>query len=129
MIARCTHPSSPAFEHYKKRGITICPEWRAFKNFLADMGERPAGTTLDRINNNEGYRHGNCRWATRKAQSNNTSVNRRVVYKGESITVTELARRLGIPYERLRHRLLRSNWPVEEAISALAQPGIKRFRR
>jgi hypothetical protein len=67
MIARCgSHPD------YAGRGIKVCARWRTFANFLADMGERPEGLTLDRYPDNDGnYRPGNCRWATPKQQAEN----------------------------------------------------------
>ena len=71
MIQRCTNTNNVAYHNYGGRGITICDEWLDFKNFLRDMGERPSGKTLDRIDNNKGYDITNCRWATKSEQELN----------------------------------------------------------
>ncbi len=71
MIQRCTNPNAPKYENYGGRGITIHPLWRSFKNFYSDMGERPAGTSIDRIDTNKGYHPDNCRWADQKTQTRN----------------------------------------------------------
>lgn len=72
MIQRCENPKCKDFKYYGDRGISIDPEWRNnFSAFLRDMGARPAGMTIDRIDNDQGYKPGNCRWATMAQQNSN----------------------------------------------------------
>jgi hypothetical protein len=69
MRARCSNPNKRFFKHYGGRGITVCERWlNSFENFLADMGERPPGLTIDRIDYNGNYEPGNCRWGTAEQQ-------------------------------------------------------------
>ena len=74
MIQRTTNKNSDHWKWYGARGITVCEEWRKFVNFYADMGTRPDGKSLDRMDNNGNYCKANCRWATQKEQMNNTRV-------------------------------------------------------
>jgi hypothetical protein len=71
MVNRCTSPTSDHWAQYGGRGITVCDRWLKFENFLADLGERPDGKTLERRNNSEGYNPDNCGWASRKTQNRN----------------------------------------------------------
>lgn len=71
MHARCRYPSMKTYVNYGGRGITVCTRWSSFENFLADMGERPTGLTLDRLDSDGNYEPGNCTWSTRAEQNRN----------------------------------------------------------
>lgn len=116
MKQRCLNPKHRNFRLYGGRGITICDRWMEFPLFLADMGERPNGLTLDRIDGEGNYQPGNCRWATMKEQCNNWRAEAQflVTYKGERYSLQQLADRLGLNRYTLRQRILKSRWPEEK---------------
>lgn len=106
MRQRCTNSKASKFSNYGGRGIKICDRWlESFENFLADMGERPAGKTLDRCENNGNYEPGNCKWSTPKEQARNRRSNRHVVVDGETMTMTAAAEVLGVNMTTLKYQL------------------------
>lgn len=117
MRQRCRNPRHVYFRNYGGRGITVCDRWRdSFENFLADMGERPEGTSLDRIDNARGYEPGNCRWASRPEQQRNTSRNHLLTFRGETHSIAEWGEITGISRRTIRTRL-RIGWSVEDALT------------
>lgn len=118
MRARCNNPRGESYANYGGRGIQVCERWAQFPNFLADMGERPSPQhSIDRIDNNRGYEPGNCRWATRIEQNNNTRQNRPITYRGEMMTIAEAARRAGsIVTGHQASSRVRSGWSPERAV-------------
>lgn len=78
MKSRCNNPNVPCYSYYGGKGIKVCNRWNSFESFLEDMGERPEGMTLDRIDSNKDYEPTNCRWATRLTQSQNRSFGKTV---------------------------------------------------
>ena len=113
MRIRCLDKNQHSFARYGGQGIGICERWLDFNNFLADMGERPDGTTLDRIDNALGYEPSNCRWATPKEQNNNRRDNIHLVVGGETFTVEQAAARFGISAKRIYQRKYREKWDDE----------------
>lgn len=116
MRERCLNPKSTSWPRYGGRGITICERWNDFTNFLADMGERPQGTSIDRIDNSRGYEPINCRWATNTEQQNNRSINRIVEFRGERLTLAQWGARTGIAPNTIKERL-RHGWSEERALT------------
>jgi hypothetical protein len=107
MRQRCRDENHSAYRLYGARGIRVCEQWDAsYAQFLADMGRRPKGHTLDRIDCNGNYEPSNCRWADWKTQGNNRGVVRHVSLGGELLPVTEAAARAGVP-EKTVHNWLR----------------------
>jgi hypothetical protein len=115
MLRRCFNPDDAHFKRYAERGITVCPQWRSFEAFFADMGECPPGLTLERENNDLGYFKENCKWATRKEQANNRSSNHLIEYKGIKMTCAQWADELGVKYATLRKRALQ-NRPLDQKL-------------
>lgn len=123
MIQRCTNPNHKAFEYYGGAGITVCPAWLSeFSAFHKDMGDRPAGMTLDRINSAGNYEPGNCRWATDEEQGNNKKSNRVIEHDGRKQTIAQWAREVGMSRQTLRNRL-EAGWSIQDALTLSVSHG------
>ncbi len=116
MLARCRNPRNPSFENYGGRGVTVCERWLTYENFLADIGRRPEGRSLDRIDVNGNYEPNNCRWATLGEQAINRTDNRFIELDGERLTLAEWERRTGISGALISYRL-RHKWTVRAALT------------
>ena len=116
MMKRCNNPKALDFGYYGGRGIKVCERWREYENFLFDMGEKPEGLSLGRIDNDGNYEPSNCRWETGTQQGRNKRNNRYLEFNGERLTVLEWSERLNIPYNRLMNRLWRG-WSADKTLS------------
>jgi hypothetical protein len=121
MRKRCMNPRAKNYDRYGGRGIRVCARWDDFANFLADMGEQPAGKQIERRDNDGNYEPNNCCWATKKEQAQNRSTSRPVTYLGRTQTLMEWCEELDVPYNTAWCRLFRSNWPVERAFAISPQ--------
>lgn len=115
MKMRCLNSRNLIFKNYGGRGIKVCKRWMKFENFYKDMGERPEGMNLGRINNNGDYKPSNCRWETQKQQNGNKTNSRLIVIGGRKMLPVEWAKVSGINYNTLNTRLLRG-WSFFDAV-------------
>ena len=125
MKQRCTNPKYTQYADYGGRGIDMDPSWANFASFLAEMGERPEGTSLERLDNDKGYWRWNCTWATKKDQQRNRRTNVWLEFGGERLLLSEWAARLGLKVHSLSQRI-NHGWPLE---AALTTPPMYRGRR
>lgn len=106
MIRRCNNPKNPAYRYYGGRGIRVCLEWLKFENFLRDMGSTwQKGLTLERIDNDGNYCFINCRWGTRREQMLNTRRTRMMSFGGQTMCLSDWAKKLKIVDSALRTRI------------------------
>jgi hypothetical protein len=120
MKARCTNPTCRAFPGWGGRGIKIDKTWATFENFFADMGEKPPGRSLERIDNNGDYTKKNCRWATPGEQSRNTRRTLMVVLGGVQICVKDAAAHVGISGGMIKYRAKLMNGTLQDALDYYA---------
>lgn len=117
MHKRCSNPEHPSYKDYGGRGVSVCERWNDFANFLADMGEKPSGKSIDRFPDPNGsYKTDNCRWATAKEQNNNKRGNTVLEFSGKRLTISQWSEETGIKDCTLSERL-RHGWSVERALT------------
>lgn len=112
MRQRCFNPNNPSYHNYGGRGISVCERWDSYEVFELDMGPRPQNTSLDRIDNNDGYYPENCRWATRAEQNSNKRDSTSVQYRGKTYTLMQLSNLLEMQFNTLRYRVT-AGWPED----------------
>ena len=123
VIKRCENPKFDKYAYYGGRGIKVCARWRhSFDAFFADMGEAPPRLTLERNNSDGDYEPTNCRWASRKEQSNNQRSNVVFIIDGKRMTLTQIAERVGIKPATMKRRI-KLGWCIERAMTTpVAKP-------
>jgi hypothetical protein len=117
--SRCYDRNQPAYRNYGGRGIRMCKRWfHSFEAFLEDMGPRPGlSYSIDRIDNDRGYRKSNCRWVTATDQNRNRRNNRMITYRGRDLSLAEWCDKLGLNYYRTYERIFKCGWSLERAFS------------
>jgi hypothetical protein len=121
IIQRCNNPKNTRYNSYGNRGIAVCQEWLHFENFLKDMGERPKGLSIDRINNDGNYCKENCRWATIDEQMNNRQNTLKIEYNNKIQSLKEWSVELNISYNTLYARVQTYGWTIEKAFTKKIQ--------
>lgn len=125
MKGRCQNPNDKQYSLYGGRGIFVCQEWiDSFDVFAKYVGEKPKGKSLDRIDNNDGYRPGNVRWATSSQQLANTRRTINITHDGKTMSMREWADKLGMYYNTLRQRKL-NGWSDSDIITTPVDPSFR----
>jgi len=126
MKFRCDHKNHSSSKTYDD--ISYCEEWKDFRNFYKDMGERPMGTSIDRIDGKKGYYKENCRWATDEQQQNNKSSNNKYLIDGELLTIPQISRKFNISRSNLANKIYIKKWGIYESVKYLVEKGGECYR-
>ena len=121
MMIRCYYEKHAQYKDYGGRGIKVCERWLerpgGIKNFIHDMGKRPDGYSLDRIDVNGDYCPENCRWVSKKEQANNRRNSCKITYAGEERTISEWAEKKCLSASVLYNRIMKSKWKIDKALN------------
>ena len=117
MRNRCRLKNVWNYASYGGAGLSYEPSWESYDNFLLDMGERPDGMTLDRIDNTKGYYKDNCRWATPAQQQANRSNCLIITYNGITQTSADWSKQLGLTKGAVWQRIVKYGWAIEKAVT------------
>ena len=132
MVCRCYDQKCENFARYGGRGIYVCEGWlqpknrgrssvAGFQQFVKDMGERPGGTSLDRVDNDGPYAPWNCRWATKEEQANNTRANVRITVGATTQTLSQWCRQLGVSYAKISYAAKKHGVPFDVVVLRLQE--------
>ena len=129
MMTRCYNPKTARYPNYGGRGIKVCDRWQdGFPVFFEDMGQRPDGMSLDRIDPNGDYSPSNCRWATKEQQINNKQDSAFLEHDGRRMTVAQWAPIVGLQQCVIRMRL-KLGWTANAALTEPSRPGRNQYDR
>jgi len=117
MLSRCQNPNFPKYPQYGGRGIQVCERWLSFETFLSDLGERPEGKTLDRLDVDGDYEPANCRWATVDEQARNKTNSAVITIDGMTKNLTDWARFSGVNHQAISWRIAHG-WEPRKAVFA-----------
>lgn len=123
MKSRCCNRNHRSYKNYGGREIKICERWMTFENFVADMGPRKRGTTLDRRDNDGDYEPSNCRWASRAIQDANKRTNVKLTINGRTLCVTEWSEESGTNKRTIFGRLRRGMSHEESVMTPAKKVG------
>lgn len=117
MHQRCYNKNSTEYKNYGMKGISVCEQWHQFEQFRKDMGEPPAGMTLDRIDVTGNYCPENCRWATKSEQVRNRRITLTVTHQDTTMTFADFVEKHGLQYRRTYERLYRQQWSIDRILA------------
>ena len=125
MISRCFNEKNKSWHHYGGRGITVCDQWLDFQQFLNDMGERPKGFSIERIDCDGNYCPENCKWVIKKDQPKNTRKNIRIYYKNQIKILSDWCRDLKLDYDFAYYRIAYLKYTLPQVIDAYQEKRVK----